>query len=426
MDYGLFSVPCNLTEAQMDIVETKLMSILGDGVERNLRIPKWILYKDYNFLVWGICCENRLLASRPLEATHKSRPVRGFFAIVISDFKVEELSLPFDINYFRDLYHNEVEKYWDQKVPHQNQTSGFVDGNYKFVSAAHNNYAELLNTNVFQCKSLGELDKDGVVAAALTFEHVSLLIDNDNIEQATNQNGSFMNCLTPFVSFDFHNVDPQYTRTKVSLSSFAQKRAYSDHVETQEVISCKEDKEEPGKDKQIKNELDIAESKITQLELEVKDKSLQIKKKDQWIKILTVVSIILLIALFATQESCSLKLFEREQELLFSPGREYSNGGECRDAGDFSQSSEANFKFMENAINIDAGASEDLLIKFESKLDSIVVRSNVNWIKPLSTSENLMTISVAANEHNGMREGYVIVTSGSLQIDSVVIIQKGK
>jgi hypothetical protein len=81
---------------------------------------------------------------------------------------------------------------------------------------------------------------------------------------------------------------------------------------------------------------------------------------------------------------------------------------------------------MESTINVDAGACEDFLIKFKSNLDSIMVRSNVDWIKLLSTSMNWMTISVAANEHNDMRKGYVIVTSGSSQIDSVVIIQKGK
>ena len=78
MDYGLFSAPGNLTKSQIDIVGTKLMSILGDDVDRDLKTPKWILYKDYNFLVWGLCCENRLLALNPQETTHKNRPVRGF------------------------------------------------------------------------------------------------------------------------------------------------------------------------------------------------------------------------------------------------------------------------------------------------------------------------------------------------------------
>lgn len=308
-DYGVFFSPNNIAKSQLEIVRRKLMSILGDDVERNLKTPKWILYKDYNFLVWGLCCENCLLSSNNKVTTHKNRPIRGFFAIVISDFINEDLKLPFDINYFRELYLKEVETYWNQKELHMNKTLGYIAGNFNYVSASHNNYVEMLNTNIFQCKSLGELDNEGVIAAALTFDNISLLIDNDNIQQATNQKGSFMNCLTPSVSVGLHLVKQQCPKCKKFVSSFSQTGICFDCKDAEEKLINIINIDEDNMDKRIKVELDLAQNKIAEMKSELEIKRSQIKKKDRLIKILIVVSVILLIALLYLQDSFSLELF---------------------------------------------------------------------------------------------------------------------
>ena len=286
MDYGLFSVPSNLTKSQIDIVRTKLMSILGDDVERNLKTPKWILNKDYNYLVWGLCCENRFLASDIQKTTHKNRPIRGFFGVVISNFTVEDLRLPFDINYFRELYRNEVEKYWSQKEQHQNQTIGYLLGKYNFVSAAHNNYIELLNTDIFQCQSLGELDREGVIAAALTLNNVSLLIDNDNIEQATHEGGTFMNCLSSSVAFGSYPVKQLCPRCKDYVLSFTSAGVCSTCQENEQIRIDTPKKQEEDMNKQLKRDLDDANSKIQYLQYDMEEANKKIKKKDLLIKIL--------------------------------------------------------------------------------------------------------------------------------------------
>ena len=426
MDYGLFSAPGNLTKSQKDIVRTKLMSILGDDVERDLKIPKWILYKDNNFLVWGICCENRLLASNPQETTHKNRPVRGFFAIVISDFKGEELRLPFDINYFRELYRKEVENYWSQKEQHQTQTIGYLWGKYNFVSAAHNNYIELLNTDIFQCQSLGELDREGVIAAALTLNNVSLLIDNDNIEQATNRNGSFMNCLTPSVNFGLYHVKQQCPKCKKYVSSFTPTGVCFDCKEAEEVIRRRIKKDEDDMDKQMKIELELAQDKIEELKSEVESNRLQLKKKDRVIKILAAALVILLIALLYSQDSFSLKLFEKKQEIQYTPGGDSRKKDDGRYDNDYMHYQEAKFKFRESAINVDAGAHNEFLIKVQSSDDKYKIESNVDWIKILSTQKDLITIEIAANEQKDSRKGEVIVTYGGSDTSNVVITQNGK
>lgn len=425
MDYGLFSAPGNLTKSQIDIVRTKLMSILGDDVERDLKTPKWILYKDYNFLVWGLCCENHLLASNPQETTHKNRPVRGFFAIVISDFTGEDLKLPFDINYFRELYLNEVEKYWSQKEQHQNQTIGYLFGKYNFVSAAHNNYIELLNTDIFQCQSLGELDREGVIAAALTLNNVSLLIDNDNIEQATNRNGSFMNCLTLSVSFGLHHVKQQCPKCKKYVSSFTQTGVCLDCKEAEEVV-IRRTRKDDDMDKQMKVELEIAQNEIIELKSEVESNRLQLKKKDKVIKILVAALLVLLIALLYSQDSFSIKLFEKSQETQYTPGGDSHNGDNGRTDNDYMHNQGTSFEFLESAINVDANAYNKFPIKVQSNVDKYRAESNVDWIKILSTENGLITIEIAANEQKEFRKGEVVVTYGNSNTKSIVITQNGQ
>lgn len=426
MDYGLFTAPSNLTKSQIDIVRAKIMSILGDGVERDLKTPKWILYKDSDFLVWGLCCENRLIASELQETTHKNRPVRGFFAIVISDFTGEDLRLPFDINYFRELYLYEIEKYWGQKELHQNKTSGHLVGKYNYVSAAHNNYIELLNTDIFQCQSLGELDREGVIAAALTLNNVSLLIDNDNIEQATNRNGSFMNCLTPSVNFGLYHIKQQCPKCKKYVSSFTPTGVCVDCKDAEEVIRRRIKKGEDDMDKQMKIELELAQDKIEELKSEVESNRLQLKKKDRVIKILVAVLVVLLIALLYSQDSFSLKLFEKKQETQYTPGGDSRKGDNDRYDNDYMHYQEATFQFRESAINVDASAHNEFPIKVQSSDDKYKIESNVDWIKILSTQNDLITIEIAANEQKDSRKGEVIVMYGNSNTKSIVITQNGK
>lgn len=426
MDYGLFSVPSNLTKSQIDIVRTKLMSILGDDVERNLKTPKWILYKDYNFLVWGLCCENRFIASDIQKTTHKNRPIRGFFGVVISDFTGEDLRLPFDINYFRELYRNEIEKYWDQIELHQNQTLGYLLGKYNYVSAAHNNYIELLNTDIFQCQSLGELDREGVIAAALTLNNVSLLIDNDNIEQATNRNGSFMNCLTSSVSFGLHHVKQQCPKCKKYVSSFTQSGVCFDCKEAEEVIKRRTKKYEDDMDKQMKYELEVAQNKIAELKSEVESNRQRLKKKDRLIKILVALLVVLLVTLLYSQDSFSLKLFDKKQETQYTPGIDSRNWDNGRTNNDYMHNQGASFEFLESAINVDANAYNKFPIKVQSNVDKYRAESNVDWIKILTSENGLITIEITANIQKDSRKGNVAVMYGNSNTKSIVITQNGK
>ena len=295
IDYCNFSYPDNLSNADLERVRMKVLSIVGDGVEKDLSIPKWILVKTQDYIVWGVCCANEIVATNKY-LDHKSRPIRGFFSVVISDYDYKMISLPYDLNYFRKLYLSEVEAYWNQWEQHQNKTDGFLPGNFNYVGASRNDYVSLLNTDEFQCNSLGELDKEGVIAAALTLDEVSLLIDNDTIEQATDKHGAFMNCLSASVKSGTYTVRHQCPRCNEYVSAFSPSGICleCDAKEKDRIVQNKREEEEM--DQQLKTELDDARAKVQHLQYEIEKNRQQIKKRGMYIKILIAISVLLLAA----------------------------------------------------------------------------------------------------------------------------------
>ena len=176
----------------------------------------------------------------------------------------------------------------------------------------------------------------------------------------------------------------------------------------------------------MKVELEIAQNEIVELKSEVVSNRLQLKKKDRVIKILVAALVVLLIALLYSQDSFSLKLFEKKQETQYTPDRDSRKRDNGRYHNDYMHDQEAKFKFCESTINVDAGAYNEFPIKVQSSDDKYRIKSNVDWIKILSTKMDLITIEIAANEQKDSRKGEVIVTYGDSDTSSVVITQNGK
>lgn len=313
MDYGVFVSPTNVDKSQLNVVLCKTKSILGDGVERNLEIPKWILYKDNSTVFWGLCCENKLLSSENKETTHKNRPIRGFFAVVITDFNLSELKVPFDINYFKNLYRTEVEPCWCQNELHYNKSYGFFTGGYNYITVKANSSLLLFNTDIFQCQSLGNVDKESVVASALSLDNVSLLIDNDNIEQAVNSSGSFMNCLTallPYKKYPVKQICPKCKRLVSSFTSSGICRDCEINKNSCDMIS-KKDRETLA---QIKMELEIARGSNVSLQNNLQVVQKQIRRSRLWVIGLSVLSIVLFI--ITITRPTSLESFDKEPQII--------------------------------------------------------------------------------------------------------------
>ena len=294
LDYGDYLLPSNLSREQFDFVQKKILAVLSDD-KIKLSIPKWMLIKFKDVLVWGVCGWNSLLSECHFK-DHVGRPVYGFFAIVISKYSEENIKIPYDIKYFQQFYAERIAPYWNSRYVSNNPTSEFIEGNFNYIGATYNNLIDLLNTDIFQCQSLGELDKEKVVSAALALDNVSLLIDNDNIEQATNKTGAFMNCLSSAVAPGSHTVKQLCPKCKKYVTSYTDKGICTECKRKEDEIK----QEEEDMDKQLKRDLEDANSKIQYLEYEIEEANKQIKKKNQLIKILLWISIILLLVLVFT------------------------------------------------------------------------------------------------------------------------------
>lgn len=198
MDYNDFVKPDNVSNDFLTQLRNKAKSILDDkNIERNLDIPKWLLVKTNHIIAWGCCCNNAVL-SRTHFLDHVNRNIRGFFAIVISDFD-SSVKLPFDLDYFKQLYEKEIVSYWNQYEPHGCKVDKYVIDDFDAIIPKETQVRDKLNIDSRICYSLGNIDKKEAIANALTLETISLLIDNDNIEQAINSSGSFMNCISNVV-----------------------------------------------------------------------------------------------------------------------------------------------------------------------------------------------------------------------------------
>ena len=308
IDYGNFSYPNDIAKVFVDRIRFMALSILGDGIQRDLSIPKWILYKEKDFAVWGICCENRLLNSNKY-VDYRNRPIRGFFAIMFEGCNDADVKLPFDVEYFKQLYALEVEPYWEQQEQHKNKTVGFIPGEYVYICSSANSLTIHLNTDVFKCKSLGNVNKEDVLSVALTLDNVSLLIDNDNLEQATNRGGSFMNCLSANVPAGEYPVKQKCPKCGLFVSAFVDGQICADCKE-KESKKKTEIKKEEEMDRKLKADLDVAVRRIEDLESIIDSDKRSLKKKGLLIRVLLGVIVVLLLMLsYAYKDSLSLHIF---------------------------------------------------------------------------------------------------------------------
>lgn len=299
----------NLPYSQIDVIRQKILSITRIH-NTKFNIPKWILIKMNNIVVWGCCCWNQLLAQENF-TDQEGRPAFGFFSIIISDYSsINDISLPFDIEFFKHLYLKEIEPGWRTRERKQGNYTNFISNDFKNIKASYNNYVSELNTDIFKCKSLGNLDKEAVIAAALTLENVSLLIDNDNIEQATDKKGPFMNCLSLSVATGLYTIKQLYPNCKEYVSAFTSSGICPTYQEKEQIDTFRKEEEEEYINKQLEKESNDANIKNQYLENKIEEANKKIKKKEQLIIVLSVVALLLLLALVQTHRNNIINLFD--------------------------------------------------------------------------------------------------------------------
>ena len=412
IDYGDFVLP-DLPKNQVDFIRKHILSITGDSNPK-FTIPKWILIKFDDVIVWGCCCWNSLLSQNNFKDS-LGRPVYGFFSIVITNFIIDEVKLPSNIDYFKKLYLKEVEPYWNSSERRYSTTDVSISDRYQCIRASRK-VNLTLNNNMFQCLSLGNLDKDMVVSDALTIDNVSLLIDNDNIQQATNKRGAFMNCLSSAVAPDSHTVKQLCPKCKEYVSAFTSAGVCAICQEKEQTRIDTIKKEEEDMDKQLRRDLDEANSKILYLQYDIEEANKSIKKKNLLIKMLLGVIGLLILGLLYTccaSPSFGTLGYDKEQinqhEVINNIPSESKRPYEHR-------------LFITSEIFVGFEGRQSLVVEYDSSYTNVDFIPNVDWVKVISKAPNLI-LQVQPYESDGRREAIITAKYGQYS-DTLTITQK--
>lgn len=412
LDYCVFSRPSNLDQSAIKEIKSKVLSVT-DSIDSKLSTPKWILIKTPEYVVWGVCCLNRIL-SNEYNCDYSGTPVSGMFAVVISEY--DDIQLPYDIEYFRRLYELEVSKYWTRKEAHICQVDGFIPGEFNFIQAIQSSKVSIINTEPFKCFSLEATNKEEIISAALTLDNVSLLIDNDNIEQATNKKGAFMNCLSSAVAPGSYAVKQLCPQCKEYVSAFTSAGVCSTCQEKEQKRIDTIKKEDEDMDKQLRRDLDDANSKILYLQYDIEEAKKSIKKKDLLIKVLLgVIGLLLLGLLYTCCASPSLGSLEHDKG---QPNKhEISN----QIPYESKQTCEKRL-FINSEFVVGLAGVESLVVKYDKSYTNIDFIPNVDWIKVISKSPDLI-LQILPYNSDGRREAIITAKYGQYS-DTLTITQK--
>ena len=305
LDYTDFAYPAGVHRNILNDARDMAMTILGDRVKRNLSVPKWILLKDREYVVWGVCCYNEVLSpGRGKDIT--GTLVRGFFGLIMTDIGKARLKVPYDLSYFRRLYSLEVESHWGQREPHECSTAAYVDTACRFVESSSNDYVGRLNTDFFCCRSLGELDREKAIAAALSLDKVSLVIDNDNVDQATARGMAFMNCISSNVKEGVFPVTRKCPNCGKYVTSFTPNGVCRDCAVQVQKPADQPDGRHENEIERLKRELRLANQEIERLNLQIES-----GKKTRKIIAVAVAAILLLILLFSYGTEALLDILQQ-------------------------------------------------------------------------------------------------------------------
>lgn len=130
--------------------------------------PRWLLSKKNNLLLWGIGIQNKML-NEEIYKDFAGRPVRGFFGIII-DLSNQDKLIPYDINFFKEIYLNYIVPIWDTEVDSYKKSCINLDFNpeqYKCIKTNSNSNVSL-NYDINKTLILGNVDLVDVLSSALS------------------------------------------------------------------------------------------------------------------------------------------------------------------------------------------------------------------------------------------------------------------
>lgn len=409
-DYRDFCIPSNVGKNIVSILRNMVAPIL----ESRLDTPRWVLYKCHDVVAWGICCKNELLSSS-FNTDIKGRSVKGFFSIIYSEVDDRNFCIPsFDVSFFRELYKKEVAAYWDcqEGDSHFSKTHSINNDVTSYIYAEQNEYSTMLNTDVFQCLSLGNVDREKAVAAALSFTEMSLLIDNEEMSEATSRKAPFMNCLSSQVANKSAKVQRICPQCHKYVNAFTENGICID-CETENCrINMFNDE----------NQNDMEQIELKNLERELRDCRFRIEETDKALakerrmnKILVIVCgiFLLMIAYLWHNSKSGVSLFGNHDGIL------------C-DTIVKTIEKPYQFNVMTNTFEVPAKGKDSVVIVWKSDIPR--VRTNIDnykWIKGISEDATSITLRCEKNDVNTERIATIELILGEKR-DTVTIKQAAK
>lgn len=125
--------------------------------DEQLEQPQWLFMKEGNCVIWGLACMNSLLDSR-YSNDKTDTPIRGFTALVISNYKGEPL--PYDISCFSEPFCKVMDGFFFTFNSSVSNIVVEIPTEGKCIEPG--GWNNLLNTDIRYCKIM-PCDVDGTV-----------------------------------------------------------------------------------------------------------------------------------------------------------------------------------------------------------------------------------------------------------------------
>lgn len=412
-DYRDFIIPNNTQGNDITTIRGMVRPVL----ESELKEPVWILYKTSKIIIWGVCCRNSLL-SKQNNTDEKGRAVKGFFSIVLSEFSVWDLRIPYDVPYFERMYEHEVVPNWFCAQGENFSSSGrdFYNGSYRFISASKNEYTHLLNTDIFLAKRLGISNIEEVIASALTFDTITLTIGYDGTDGFSNTNAIFMNSIMPGKkekSVPVKRACPScgklvshYTNHDICDECAQKAEQDSNPFETDKNINM-ENKEQ---------ELTVLKRQVRDCRLEIEEKDKKIKKQNRQIKILWIIcGVLLLLSLWLFKNS-NIKIktdFVSRQSIYQEM------------AADKHQEPDFFLDVDTQKVEIMAEGQDSVVVGWRTNYSNVEVKMpDVDWVEITHRTKNGLILSIKANGAPNIRVAQIKIKPTDGNFKTIEIHQK--
>ena len=164
-----------------------------DDYHGELEKPRWLYSKIGKFHLWGISCLNKIL-NIEYGQDYTGTNIRGFIGIIYKTEQIDEI--PFDVNFFRNVYCNLISKIWDDKNSNAIVGENTINTDaYNFISLSTQKLD--VNTHKSICKIFHQgTNIEDLISSILSFRSdISLAIGLDDISHASSSKYGYMNAI---------------------------------------------------------------------------------------------------------------------------------------------------------------------------------------------------------------------------------------